>query len=200
MTTVPSISTRGHYAILGGAFDPVHAGHLNIAIHLQRMEYISAVVFVPVRNHNFKGNSITLDWESRYSLIERILEPGMLIWDCDSNATGYTSDLMKGLRQDHPDKSFLFVIGADNIQGLPGWHDASWLRDNTRFLAVCRPGYPTVDAMPRGFDITFAEIPPMEVSSTDIRKRIAAGQSISGLVPESIEAEVTRLYKEAGRQ
>jgi len=200
MTSGRTPDPTRYHAILGGAFDPIHLGHLNIARHLARLSHIEAVVFVPVRNHNFKRNGIALDWESRHSLISKVLEPGMLLWDCDSRGTGYTSDLMQGLTRRHPDKRFIFVIGADNIAALPQWHAADWLRHHTRFLAVCRPGYTVPRDLPPGFHIEFADVPPLDVSSTEIRARIAAGLDISEMVPETIAGEVVALYKPKGER
>ncbi len=185
---------RKLHAILGGSFDPIHNGHLNIARHFLRLSGVSSFVFIPVRHHNFKSCTIVLPWEDRYTLIRKVLEPGMEVWDSDSNSSGYTSDLLRALAKLHPDKRFSFVIGADNIAALPRWHDALWLRDNVSFLAVQRPGFPIPGQLPEGYHITLVDVPPLDISSTGIRKRVIAGASIKGMVPDAIEYDVTRLY------
>jgi nicotinate-nucleotide adenylyltransferase len=199
MSSCRDLAASKFHAILGGSFDPVHNGHLNIARHLLALDHVEGVVFIPVRNHNFKGNSIILDWESRYALLQRVMEPGMQVWDSDACGSGYTCDLMQDLSVKHPGTRFMFVIGSDNISSLPKWHNAEWLMRNVCFLAVQRPGFPVPEKLPQGFDIQFAEVPALDVSSTCIRDRVLHGESIWGLVPESILAEVERLYpKEKG--
>ena len=181
-------------ALLGGSFDPVHNGHLHIAREILRSGSAESVVFLPNARHNFKRDSVLLDYERRRELVAAVLEPGMEVWDDDAQGSGYTSDLLKRLYQKHPDRCFLWVIGSDNLAGLPRWHDFNWLKGQVRFLIIPRPGYPAAEAVLKRIRRKTLKITPSEVSSTLVRARIKTGESIADLVPQRIEERVKQLY------
>ncbi|MDD3144352.1 MAG: nicotinate (nicotinamide) nucleotide adenylyltransferase [Candidatus Cloacimonetes bacterium] len=181
-------------ALLGGSFDPVHNGHLHIAREILRSGSAESVVFLPNARHNFKRDSVLLDYERRRELVAAVLEPGMEVWDDDAQGSGYTSDLLKRLYQKHPDRCFLWVIGSDNLAGLPRWHDFNWLKGQVRFLIIPRPGYPAAEAVLKRIRRKTLKITPSEVSSTLVRARIKTGESITDLVPQRIEERVKQLY------
>ncbi len=182
-------------ALLGGSFDPVHIGHLHLAREILRKGAAEVVVFLPNARHNFKQDSILLNYAQRFDLVASVLEPGMEVWNDDDSGSGYTSDLLRRLYQKHPDRDFLWVIGSDNLSALPLWHDFAWLRANVRFLIIPRPGYPADRTVLRKIRRKTLRTVPSEVSSTQIRARIKAGKSISGLVPERIEETIIQLYR-----
>ncbi|HPH60718.1 MAG TPA: nicotinate (nicotinamide) nucleotide adenylyltransferase [Candidatus Syntrophosphaera sp.] len=181
-------------ALLGGSFDPVHNGHLHIAREILRSGSAESVVFLPNARHNFKRDSVLLDYERRRELVAAVLEPGMEVWDDDAQGSGYTSDLLKRLYQKHPDRCFLWVIGSDNLAGLPRWHDFNWLKGQVRFLIIPRPGYPAAEAVLKRIRRKTLKITPSEVSSTLVRARIKTGESIADLVPQRIAERVKQLY------
>ena len=182
-------------ALLGGSFDPVHNGHLHIAREILRSSIAQTVVFLPNARHNFKRDSVLLDYPHRRELVAAVLEPSMEVWDDDAQGSGYTADLLKHLYQKHPDRVFLWVIGSDNIAGLPLWYNFQWLKANARFLIIPRPGYPADEKILKRIRRKTLKISPSEVSSTLVRDRIKAGESITDLVPERIAKRVLRLYK-----
>jgi nicotinate-nucleotide adenylyltransferase len=181
--------------LLGGSFDPVHNGHLHIAREILRSSIAQTVVFLPNARHNFKRDSVLLDYPHRRELVAAVLEPSMEVWDDDAQGSGYTADLLKHLYQKHPDRVFLWVIGSDNIAGLPLWYNFQWLKANARFLIIPRPGYPADEKILKRIRRKTLKISPSEVSSTLVRDRIKAGESITDLVPERIAKRVLRLYK-----
>lgn len=183
------------HALLGGSFDPIHNGHLHIARQILSSGFASTVVFLPNARHNFKQGSVVLDFANRFALVEAVLEPGMEVWPDDSAGSGYTSDLMQRLYQQHAEKNFLWVIGSDNLSTLAWWHDFNWLRENVTFLIIPRPDFPLRAEV---LDLIKHEILQIEVSyvsSTRVRRRIKAGRSLYGLVPEAIEERVVSLYR-----
>ncbi len=182
-------------ALLGGSFDPIHNGHLHIAREILRSGLADSVVFLPNARHNFKQGNVLLDYERRYELVASVLEPGMEIWNDDAQGSGYTSDLLKRLYQKHPDRSFLWVIGSDNLAGLSRWHDYAWLKAQVRFLIIPRPGYPAAEKVLKRIHRKTLKITPCEISSTLVRSRIKAGKSIHDLVPERIAERVVQLYQ-----
>lgn len=183
------------YALLGGSFDPIHNGHLHIARGILNAGAANRVAFIPNSRHNFKRDSVVLDFTDRYSLVEACLEPNMEVWTDDSQGSGYTSDLLGSIFQRMPRAEFLWVIGSDNLPALPRWHDFAWLRQNVRFLVIPRPGFPLLDKDLRRVRRKVLRLEPSPVSSTLVRQRIAAGLSLEGLVPPAIARRVTQLYQ-----
>lgn len=183
------------HALLGGSFDPVHNGHLHVARQILRAGIVRSVVFLPNARHNFKRGQVALDFSNRFELVEAALEEGMEVWDDDSRGSGYTSDLMRRLHQKYPGRTFFWVIGSDNLAHLGQWHDFSWLRMNVRFLVIPRPGYPLEERILKRIRRKTLRIEPSPISSTLVRKRIAGGEPITGLVPARIERRVIELYR-----
>ncbi len=189
---------QNYYALLGGSFDPFHNGHLHIAEQILGHTAIDKLIFLPCGRHNFKRLSVRLDFETRFQLIRKAIVnmPRMEAWDEDSETkgSGYTSDLMRRIYINHPDKRFCFIIGSDNVNALPQWHDFEWLRHNVELLVVPRPGYHIDEAILDRVKATMVSIPLSDISSAMIRSRLDSEQPISGLVPAGIELDIIKLY------
>lgn len=186
------------YALLGGSFDPIHNGHLQIARQVLKAGFISRFIFLPNARHNFKKDSVVLDFKHRMELVQAVLEPGMEAWADDAEGTGYTSDLLRNIYLKYPRNDFYFVIGADILPELPKWHDFPWLQENVRFLVIPRPDYTLDKKILNRIRRKTIRIELCDTSSTRIRALIAAGKSISGLVPGTIEKRVLKLYGTSG--
>lgn len=186
------------YALLGGSFDPIHNGHLQIARQVLKAGFISRFIFLPNARHNFKQGSVVLDFEQRMDLVKATLEPGMEAWSDDATGTGYTSDLLRKIYQKYPRDDFYFVIGADNLAELHHWHDFPWLRKNVRFLIIPRPEYPLDNKILNRIRRKTIKVELCNISSSQIRALIAEGKSISGLVPRAVEERIVHLYSSAG--
>jgi nicotinate-nucleotide adenylyltransferase len=156
---------------------------------------VSRLVFLPNARHNFKKGNVVLDFQHRLALVRDALEPGMEAWEDDADGSGYTAELLQKLYRKHPQVLFHFVIGSDNLANLPLWYDFAWLRANARFLIIPRPGYPLPQNVLRRIKRKTLKIEPCPISSSQIRSRIAAEKSISGLVPESLEQRIIELYR-----
>ena len=181
-------------ALLGGSFDPIHSGHLHLAREILASDLVGGVVFLPNACHNFKRNRVVLDFPARFALVRDALEPGMETWDDDAVGSGYTADLLQGLYQKYPGRSFFWVIGSDNLPGLPRWHDFRWLKENARFLIIPRPGYPLPPEILDQIEHRVLDCAPSSVSFTLVRQRIAEGKSLRGLVPPRLQRRIIRLY------
>ena len=180
-------------ALIGGSFDPIHNGHLHLARELLKDPQIGELAFLPVGRHHFKRDSLVLSFADRLGLISKVLEPGMQLWDDDASGSGYTADLIRRLRMKYAGKRFAFVIGSDNLSQLPLWRDYEWLRENLVFIIVPRLGFELILPEPP-IRCMIKVIDPPAVSSSQVRALIASSQTITGLVPPSIEAEVVKLY------
>lgn len=188
---------QGVVAVLGGTFDPIHLGHLQIATEIIKQKAADSVLFVPSGHHHFKKNTIILPYAKRYSLVEKAIKnnPKFDISDADKEGSGYTADLMKKLFCLYPQVNFSFVIGSDNLPQLNKWYDYAYLAENLHFLIFPRPGYPLLPQVINQIKATILDISPCPVSATEIRQRISNGESIKGMVPEELEEEIVYLYQ-----
>ena len=200
----------GAYAILGGSFDPIHNGHMYLAKEVLSLIPIHKVILVPSFNHNFKGENIVLDYDCRLALAQEavdnynpvhfISQPAadfrtpIEVWDAERGESGYTSDLVRKLIKLNPERSFAFIIGADNLENLPNWHEFDWLKENLHFIVLPRPDSTMPCDVLSQIGYTILDMPLCDISSSMIRAKIRAGESISGLVPEELELRIRDLY------
>lgn len=200
----------GAYAILGGSFDPIHNGHLYLAKEVLSLSPIHKVILVPSYNHNFKGEDIVLEYDCRLALAQEAVDnfsplhfishpvedyrPPVEVWDAERGESGYTSDLVRKLIKQNPGQSFAFIIGADNLENLPNWHDFAWLKENLHFIVIPRPDSVMSCDVLSQIRHNILDMPLCDISSSQIRAGIKAGESISGLVPEELELRIRDLY------
>lgn len=186
------------YALLGGSFDPIHRGHLHIALEILRLKAAERVAFLPNGRHNFKQDSVILPFEQRAELIRRAIKPypELELWNDDATGSGYTDELLQRIFARYPGKAFSFVIGSDNLVNLSRWHNSDWLFRNVSFLIIPRPGSVIDEDRPKGADLRFLHTTPVDISSSMIRERIAQDLPIEDLVPADLAQEIHHLYKQ----
>jgi nicotinate-nucleotide adenylyltransferase len=102
--------------------------------------------------------------------------------DIDRGGPSYTVDTLRDLGMQHPDAELFLIVGADAAAGIPTWKEADRLAALATLAVVSRPGAPLLD-LP-GFTIERVDIPALDISSTDLRARVAAGRPVDFLVPE----------------
>lgn len=171
--------------LFGGAFDPPHCGHLRIAQELLRRSIADEVWFVPVKYHAFE-KEMQSD-EDRLAMISAMLEPRMRVetFELQQESTSYTYKTLSLLAGQHPEHIFSFVIGSDNLARFDTWDKLEHLVEEFRFYVYPRTGYPLT---PLQKNMKVLEgVPEVDVSSTEVRADVQAGESITGLVPEIIE-------------
>lgn len=170
--------------IFGGTFDPIHHGHLILAREaLERLE-LEAVIFVPAATSPHKIGAIQTDAKLRVEMLLAATRDhaGFSIdtLELDRPPPSYAIDTVKLLKSRDPDASFLFLIGEDNVARLETWHHFDELSKVVEFVVLDRTGlksthpYRTVGRH-------------LDISATDIRNRVARGQSIRYLVPRAVE-------------
>ena len=132
--------------------------------------------------------AVRLEMVRRACYWSRLPDIPMLASDIEIRSGGpsYTATTLRTLAETHPDVSFEVIVGSDAAAQLHTWHDAEWLADNATFAVVQRGGQ---QAQPSdGFTVTEVSCPQLEISSTDIRTRVASGASIRYLCPEPVRA------------
>ena len=178
--------------VFGGAFDPPHVGHVELASRgvdrfgLDRL--LVRVVEAPGHKDVVTPAQIRLHLAQ---LAFAALAPAEVSLDPHAR----TVDSLRALGLDDP----VFLIGADEFASFPTWTSPEEVLRLARLGVATRPGVDTshLDAVRDGLDrpdrVTFFPIEPLPVSSSDIRARLAAGLSVDGLVPGPVAAEIARL-------
>ncbi|MCD8480447.1 MAG: nicotinate (nicotinamide) nucleotide adenylyltransferase [Candidatus Cloacimonetes bacterium] len=201
---------RGAWAILGGSFDPIHNGHLYLAKEVLSLSPVEKVILVPSFNHNFKGDRIILDYDTRLELAKEAVNhfaplhfpvqppedyrSPIEVWDAERGESGYTSDLIRKLKLQRPEQAFAFIIGADNLEKLPQWHDFDWLKEHLHFIILPRPETSMPCDVLSLIHHSILEMPLCPISSSEIRDKVSHKQSIKELVPPAIEDRIMELY------
>ena len=194
--------------VLGGTFDPLHWAHLVIAEEARTRFDLEKVLFVPAGQPAHKTDYRISDPEYRYAmaLLGTAGNPAFEVSRIEIKRKGpsYSVDTLRHLVKVYgSDTGIHFILGADEALDLPNWHEADSLPDLARFLVAPRPGFDLAELkarLPERFYevIGFLPVAPIDISSTDLRARVASGRSIRHLVPDSVEAYVRkhRLYIE----
>ncbi|MBR5259638.1 MAG: nicotinate-nucleotide adenylyltransferase [Eggerthellaceae bacterium] len=186
--------------LMGGTFDPIHVGHIACAQAACEACGIDEVLFIPASVPNFKRGRRLAPAETRLAWCEASLREHAHFHACDieikRDGITYTVDTLRQLRALYAsDVELCFILGADSAASLPRWYASEELAELATFVAVSRPGQ-ALDEEVRssleaaGFRVEYAEGLMVDVSSSDIRGRIASGESIEGLVPEAIRLQV----------
>lgn len=182
--------------LLGGTFNPVHEGHLSIAREALRLFDLSAVWFIPCAIPPHKPSSNLASNSDRLAMLRLALadEPRFDALPIEFNrpGTSYTIDTVRTLRSLHPDMEFVFIIGADTLPELHTWHNPLELLSLVRIVTLARPGYipdaASIRLPPPWPDKLLADLrtgTPLDVASSDLRVKIAAGQPVP-LVPNPV--------------
>ena len=180
--------------LLGGTFDPPHVGHLVVGDQVADQLGLDEVRLVVSNNPWQKvGSRDITDAARRLQLVEAAVAdaPGLAASDVELRMGGpsYTMATLEQLRSDEPDVAWSVIVGADAAAGLDTWHRAAELRANERFIVVNRPGFAASErsgAPPAGWAFDPVRIPALDLSSTELRRLVAAGRSIRHLTPAPV--------------
>lgn len=186
--------------LMGGTFDPIHEGHLACARAARDACELDRVLFVPAARPSFKRERRLAAPETRLALCRLALadEPGFEASDVEIRRDGvtYTVDTLRELHARAGDGAELyFIMGTDAAASLPRWREAEELARLAVYVVVSRPGQ-VLDVDLRaslakmGFKVVYVEGLCMDVSSSEVRARIAAGESLEGLVPEAVRSRI----------
>lgn len=204
--------------VLGGTFDPVHVGHLDVARAAATRLRLDDVQLMPsnLPPHRTRPHASATD---RFAMVELAVEgdPTLKASDLELHANGpsYTALTLDRLEQGGIDlRTVFFITGADAFRDIPSWRAYPEILDRCHFVAVSRPGWAAgrlrealpalasrmVDAsaaVPSHPAVILVDAPTAAVSSTDVRHRLAQGLPIDGLVPGSVAAYIERhgLYR-----
>jgi nicotinate-nucleotide adenylyltransferase len=185
--------------LFGGSFDPVHLGHLLVAQAAFEELGLARLFFIPAAQSPFKPGRQPTAGSSRLAMLRLALaaEPRYQVDDQEIRRGGisYTIDTVRDYAARFPRAELFYLIGADHLAALPSWREARSLAELATFVVIPRPGQGPRGAPPP-FRVRTLEGFPLAVSSSQIRQRVAAGQSIRNLVPPAVAGFVlnNRLY------
>jgi nicotinate-nucleotide adenylyltransferase len=198
--------------LLGGTFDPIHVGHLIVARAVRERFELDPMVVIPSARPPHKLLPDLTGAPHRLAMARLAVadEPGLEVSHCEMRRDGpsYTIDTVAEFREAWgPDAEIVWVIGADTLGELVSWHRVGELVDACRIVVAARPGWETQDLSALRSRLSAEQIarlqdnvvetPRIDVSATDIRRRIAEGRSIRWLVPESVQTYIEQhgLYR-----
>ena len=195
--------------ILGGTFDPIHLGHLATAESVREIFQLDKILFIPAARPPHKVNNGVTAEVHRLMMTFLATKSNenfqVSLMEIMRDGLSYTLKTVKELHEKLGTLTELFfIIGADSLRDLPKWYQSRELVKQCHFIATTRPN---VDVNFSDVEKFFGELgtekihqvttPGIEISSTEIRRRVQAGLSIKYLVPEVVEEYIMkeRLYK-----
>jgi nicotinate-nucleotide adenylyltransferase len=185
--------------VLGGTFDPIHSGHLIIAEEARLKFSLARVLFVPAGQPWLKIDRTVTAASHRIEMVKRAIAANpyfeLSTIDIDRPGPSYTVDTVNILHQQlGVEARIFFLLGWDSLAELPQWKESTKLIRLCKLVVVTRPGFnrPDLKALEAEVpgvtqSVVWLDIPPVDISSSDIRYNVARGLSIHGLVPIEVE-------------
>jgi len=194
--------------VLGGTFDPIHNGHLAIAGEALNKLSLDRVLFVPARQQPLKDRDDIESVENRLNMILLAIRdfPQFELSTVETDSTGpnYTVDTLGILKKQYNDVELYFILGWDSLEELSRWKQPEQIIKFCRIVALTRsavdaPQITELDRVIPGLSqrLIMLDMAPVDISSTDIRRRRRQGLSIHGIVSQQVEDYIIQhgLYK-----
>jgi nicotinate-nucleotide adenylyltransferase len=197
--------------VLGGTFDPIHNGHIAAAAAVEQALGLDAIILIPSRIPPHRHGPVGATSEQRFEMAQ-LAADGRSGWsasriEVDRQGPSYTYDTLTELSRDmtirrkpetrKSSTQIFFITGADAFAEIATWSRYPAVLDLANFVVVSRPGI-TLDSLRERVPSAFRDRPSAQtrvilveahtpdISSTDIRRRVRAGHSLSGFVPDSV--------------
>ena len=192
--------------ILGGTFNPVHNGHLFVADKVTLHLHLDQLIWIPNGNPPHK-HAVSASAEDRLAMLELAVENRANEWidpyEINAQEHSYTCQTLAYLKRKYPEDQLYFIAGADNIEEIAGWRNPQDIFPLAEVVFFARPHYPIhraeIERLKKDFhaSIQVLSVEESNLSATDIRKCIASGETITGMVPPAVEAYIKehRLYQ-----
>jgi len=215
--------------VLGGSFNPVHNGHLRLALEAVERLGLDRVELVPAARPPHKPETDLLGFEARASLLKEAVSglPRLVVNPLEGARQGpsYTFHTLEAYRALFPGDEIVFILGTGDLLTLPAWFRGLELIDLANLAVGARPHVLAADPefsrvqefvdghwpqaaldeggavwnFPSGNRLIYLEIPRLDISAAYVRERWSKGQSIRGLVPESVEQALFLMRSEVSK-
>lgn len=181
--------------IIGGSFDPIHIGHLIIAQDAIEQFQLDQALFVPAWQAPLKAKLPGAAPQDRMAMVEAAIadDPRFGVSDLDFSHHGvsYSIDTVRRLHERHPDSVFYWIIGADQLALLHQWREIAMLAKLVQFIVFQRQRYANTNpSLPEDLRLHFARPRAIEISSTEIRRRLSLDQPANYFLPASVLAYI----------
>lgn len=192
--------------ILGGTFDPPHAGHLALAHAALDQLGLEEIIFLPANRNPLKTNKAFASGKHRVGMVEALIRQDSRLAVSDMEitrgGTSYSVDTLGELHMVRP-AEYWFLMGADALKGLGDWKNPQRLMRLCRLGVAIRPPMSEGDVIARIPEeykdkVDLIRMSPMDVSSTDLRDRLKRNRSVSPSVPSDVLKYIHthQLYKD----
>ena len=191
--------------ILGGTFNPIHHGHLRLALELYERLDFAKILLIPSAHPPHRAQP-SVSSQRRLEMVQAAITnvKGLSVDDRELRRQGpsYMVDTLNSLRDDYPHNPLYLILGMDAFMGLPLWHQWEKLIKLTHLLIVRRPNCVLEHAMSefvkKNKTIRIEDIPGLNISATQIRDLIAAGKNPRYLLPSAVLDIINtyQLYRE----
>jgi nicotinate-nucleotide adenylyltransferase len=197
--------------IFGGTFDPVHLGHLIMAEQCREQGQLDQVWFIPAARPPHKQDRPLTGFVHRAEMLALAIAgiPAFRIEELEKDRPGpsYTAETLQELHGRFPDRQFALLLGSDCLPDLPGWKNPTRIMELAELLVFSRPGWPlrSEEEVRQSLGLTLeaplrlrvVPAPLIDISSRDLRQRIAQHRSVRFLVPRAVECyiEEKKLYR-----
>ena len=193
--------------VLGGSFDPIHTGHLGLAETAHAQADLDRVIFVPTGYQWRKADRRMAPAGERCEMVRLAIacHPHfeLATLEVEREGPSYSDITLEVLKDERPDAELVFILGQDALADLPNWHAPERVLEQATLAVAGRAGAggaTASEALPGGLRgrVIWLDMPPINVSATDIRGRVRAGRSIEGLVPEAVREYIAaeNLYRD----
>jgi len=192
--------------IMGGTFNPIHIGHIQIARSAYDLLKLNGILFIPSGISYMKEN--VLDKEKRVAMtriaIEQIPYFELSTIETEKLGNSYSFETIAELKLQNPDTEYYFLVGADSLFYMEKWYQPEKIFKESMVCVYYRKGFETEDLLKKieylkekyQCDIKLLSLEPVDVSSSEIREKVKNGESIKNLVPEEVEEYIynNKLY------
>ena len=188
--------------IMGGTFDPIHIGHLILAMEAINYKNLDEVWFIPTGNPNFKQDKNVTDKKKRFEMVKIATQDNKKFNVCDyeinKNGVTYSWETMKYLRENY-DYDFYFIMGEDSLMSVETWENAEDFLKNTKILACIRRqeemsklDIKIDDLKSKGYFVEKIPTSFIDISSTKIREKVQSNQDFRYFVPNQVFEYIVR--------
>lgn len=197
--------------LFGGSFDPVHYGHLLLAESAREQARLDELWFLPAASQPLKQDRPLTAGATRVQMLQLAIGGhesfGISTVELDRGGVSFTVDTLSTIRTQRPDDELCFLMGADSLGDFPRWREPQRICELATLLVACRAGQAMPDPerlaaelnlqLGKTLRVERIDMPGIELSSRDIRKRVGEGRSIRYRVPRAVEKliETAGLYR-----
>ena len=184
-------------ALFFGSFNPIHVGHLIIADRMLQEEGVDEVWLVVSPQNPLKERGSLLADHHRMQMVRRAIEDNYSLRACDIEmhlpVPSYTVVTLAALAEKYPDREFCLIMGSDNLQTFRRWRNYEYILANYRIYVYPRPGSSDCELASHP-NVTMVDVPMMDISSSYIRRQIAAGHDVRYLLTEPVYKYLTEMH------